>query len=129
MSDPTLDVVDVVEIRNPAQYVEVVSASDVQIVEILGGGPQGPPGPQGPDGPTGPQGTQGVQGPPGTEYTYRFASPALEWIIVHNLGTNPTVTVLDLADSEISADVSFPDKNTVVIDFFVPFAGTARLRA
>jgi hypothetical protein len=50
-------------------------------------------------------------------------------VIVHNLDAYPVVTLYDLYGFAISGDVSMPDRNTVVVDFAVPFAGTARLKA
>lgn len=89
----------------------------------------GPPGVAGPIGPQGNQGPQGVQGPPAPQFEQTFSSAQLVWTIVHNLDSFPVVNTYDLYGFAISGDVTMPDRNTVVVTFAVPFAGTARLKA
>lgn len=146
MSDVTTQItsVDVVEIRqqpysvtqvvgiNPATgLVEVhdavaqfltVDQAEVAVLDIVTPGPIGPPGPPGPQGPDGPQ------GPFAPIFEQHFAIPAMEWVIHHDLGVFPVVTLYDEDFQEISGDVMTPDKYTVIVDFDVPFAGTARLK-
>jgi hypothetical protein len=82
----------------------------------------------GPQGPAGPSGTQGQQGLSGGSFTHDQGSPSAAWIIVHNLGYRPGgVVVVDSAGNELEGAVSYPDVNTVKIEFGGPFSGTAYL--
>lgn len=102
------------------------------ILQVTTVGPQGPPGGQGlpgPQGSPGPQGPQGDPGAPSPQFDQTFNTASVEWTIVHNLDAYPVVSLYDLYGFAISGDVSMPDRNTVVVDFAVPFAGTARLKA
>ena len=122
---------DIVEITAVNYAVLEVDALPGGVIEITTPGVAGPPGPAGnpgPQGSPGPAGPQGTAGPPGQESEYSFPNPALQWVIVHNLNATPTVTVLDLYGVEVGADVLYPDKNTVIVEFALPYAGTARLR-
>lgn len=124
---------------------DVVEVGDTGLVEIDIGGiagasllevdTEGPPGPAGPAGPTGPQGLQGPQGPAGSGtgggsaiVEQGFASPATEWVITHTLGVRPIVETFDQNNHQIFGDVQTPDTATVIVSFFLPFAGTARLK-
>lgn len=60
-----------------------------------------------------------------TRFTQRFASPATTWTIVHSLGTStPLVDVYDLGGFKSGADVHATDNNTVIVSFYMPFAGS-----
>lgn len=74
-------------------------------------------------------GVQGPPGPPGDAFTVVFTqgSPALVWIIEHNLGRYPSVTVVDTANDQIIGDVSYPDANSAQVTFGAPTAGSAYL--
>lgn len=139
-----LDVIaGIVQVRDTNQGFLNIPDPVIDIIQVTTGplgtpGVQGEPGPQGVAGPvgvqgaTGPQGDRGdigPQGPPGELFEQHFAIPAYTWLIVHNLNTYPAVATYDLYDQEIVGDVSAPDRNTVVVEFAVPFAGTARLKA
>lgn len=118
-----------------SDIIEVVGFDDSGLVQVVAtdmAGPPGPPGPQGDQGDPGPQGDQGPQGEQGPfapNFEQSFAAASSHWVIVHNLDTYPVVSTYDLTGNEISGDVSTPDRNTVVVDFELPFAGTARLKA
>lgn len=156
MSDVAIvsDSVDVVQIVAPAAILTEVTGSptglvevrissgtlielpeyESEVVEVTSPGPPGPPGPQGLQGDAGPQGDKGDRGETGASgpsptFEQVFSSATSHWVIVHNLDAYPVVTLVDLYGTEISGDVSTPDRNTVVVDFEVPFAGTARLKA
>lgn len=91
-------------------------------------GLQGPAGPQGPEGPEGPQGVQGPMGNPGGSYVYTQSVASAVWIIHHNLGYYPAgITAVDSAETMVEGVTSYPDINTVRLDFAMPFAGTAYL--
>lgn len=71
-------------------------------------------------------GTGGTDGP--DKYlSYEQVNPADQWIITHSLAKYPSVTVIDSANTLIIGAVSYPDLNTVQIDFAGAMAGRAFL--
>lgn len=115
-----------VEVRNAAGAVIAVFEPSADVLEVVTTdlvGPSGPPGVQGVQGPSGPQ------GPYAPQFMQTFSSAQLVWTIVHNMDAYPVVNTFDLYGFEISGDVTMPDRNTVVVTFAVPIAGTARLKA
>lgn len=84
-----------------------------------------------PPGPPGRQGQPGVPGPPGppggVSFKWRQDAPSAVWVIPHNMGTIPAVTVLDSAGRRIWGDEDYPDDNHVILTFGAPFSGTADL--
>lgn len=97
-------------------------------------GPEGPIGPQGLIGLTGPEGPEGPQGPAGPgvaledlSYVHVQTTPESTWLITHNLGYYPNVTVVDSAGIEHEGDLSYATLSTVVVDFASAFAGKAYL--
>lgn len=108
--------------------VEVIK-QDNRVV-IAGNGAQGVQGPNGPTGPIGPQGPQGPQGRDGQgQVSFQFTqnSPATTWTIVHNLGYNPNVAVVDSSGSEVEGDIKYLDDATVQVTFQAAFGGEAYL--
>lgn len=83
------------------------------------------PGPQGAVGPTGPVGATGPTGPPATRSTYTQTTPSTEWVINHNLGGQPIVTVVDFAGTQVIGDVKYTSPMQIVIEFTAPLSGTA----
>lgn len=47
------------------------------------------------------------------------------WIVEHNLGKNPSVTVIDNDGETVFADVTYIDANTLTIEFSEAFSGKA----
>lgn len=99
-------------------------------------GPQGEPGPQGEQGPQGPQGEQGEQGPPGedgedaaaVEIEQSFVTPETTWTVTHNLDTYALDVQTFTSNGDlIEGAVSYPNRNTVAIEFYYPTAGLARV--
>jgi hypothetical protein len=124
--------VGVVEVRDGEGQLLTVLEPSADIVEIVSDdivGPQGPPGPPGPTGPAGAKGDTGPQGPFAPIFEQTFSASSLIWVIRHDLDVFPVVSLYDLYGSAISGDVVMPDRNTVVVTFAVPLAGTARLKA
>lgn len=74
----------------------------------------------------------GVQGPPGASgntFVHVQSTPAATWTITHNLGTKPAV-VLELAsdpDALVFTDLTYPDLNTVVVEWPTAESGKAYL--
>lgn len=128
----TVGVVEVHDDEGALLTVLHPTADVIQIVtpELIGPrGPQGPQGARGFPGSVGSTGDTGDTGPFAPTFEMQFASPALKWIIAHGLDVYPMVSIYDLNGSEISGDVSMPDRNTVIVDFVVPIAGTAIVKA
>lgn len=73
----------------------------------------------------------GPPGPPGTSggaYTHQQVTPAMAWMVTHDLSYRPAgVRTVDSAGTEVEGAVSYPSDNVVRIDFAVPFSGTAYL--
>jgi hypothetical protein len=76
----------------------------------------------------------GLQGPPGPASTLdRFAyvhnqnTPSDTWLIDHNLGWNPNVTVIDSAGTTVEGDIEYLSENSLTLIFSSGFSGTAYL--
>lgn len=71
---------------------------------------------------------RGPQGPPGASVPpLHQTAPAATWTITHNLGFKPGVQLFtdDDGDQQVYTDVSYPDDNTVVIEWPSPTTGWA----
>lgn len=119
----------VVEVRDDNGNLVTIIEPSADVLHVVTTDMVGPAGPAGPAGAPGPPGPAGPQGPFAPTFDQRFADPATTWTIVHNFDSFPVVTLYDLDENEISGDITKPDRNTVVVTFEVPFAGTARLKA
>lgn len=60
-------------------------------------------------------------------YLHEQGTASASWTITHNLGKYPSVVTIDSSGKEIIGAVSYPDLNTVQIDFSSGFSGTATL--
>ena len=59
-------------------------------------------------------------------FTYEQAAPSDVWIIVHDLGKKPSITIVDSADTVIIPDnIEYNDMNTATVYFLAAFAGKA----
>lgn len=93
-------------------------------------GPQGPSGSPGPSGGPGPQGPQGPQGPPGlsgANYVHVQGVPSTVWVIPHNLGRYPSITVVDSAGTVVRGDEEYTSINVITLTFSSAFSGEAYL--
>lgn len=79
----------------------------------------GPPGPPGPVGPIGP--------PAGPGYVHQQDAASSVWVIAHNLGRYPSVTVCDSSNRKVEGEVRYNSSNAVTVTFTVPFSGVAYL--
>jgi hypothetical protein len=95
-------------------------------LSVGSGGPPGPTGATGPAGPTGPQGPPGAGGAT-SAYVHHQGPVAASWIVVHNLGYFPNVTVIDSGGATCEGDVGHIDVTTLTIQFSAGFSGTAYL--
>ena len=64
--------------------------------------------------------------------TFSIDTPMAQWKITHNFGYNPVVqTVVNDGDGTqnvwLAKNVSFPDVNTIIIDWSEPRSGEVRL--
>lgn len=79
------------------------------------------------------QGPQGAAGPPGPpagadlHYTHTQGPAASVWVITHNLGKFPDITVFDSAGDECDGDVVHNSLSQVTVTFSAPFSGVAYL--
>lgn len=90
-------------------------------------GPEGGPGPPGPIGDPGPPGPVGPPGPTGGNYMHTQSVPASEWVINHNLGFIPNITVLDTLGRIVIGEVTHPTVAQAVLTFSAAFSGKAYL--
>lgn len=60
-------------------------------------------------------------------YFHVQSTASTEWIINHNLGKYPSVTVIDSAGTEVNGEVNYTSLNTVTIKFSAAFSGKATL--
>ena len=58
---------------------------------------------------------------------FNIQSPSSTWEIHHNLGYNPNATCIDSAGNVIEGDISYPNENTIVIEFIGGSSGKAYL--
>lgn len=74
-------------------------------------------------GPQGPAGQDGALAP----YTHTQSAAAASWLITHNLGRYPQVSVVDTAGDLLLTDVTYTALNSVTVTFAAPTAGVAYL--
>jgi hypothetical protein len=58
---------------------------------------------------------------------FDFTSPQAVWVITHNLGQFPSVTLLDMSGNVVMAEIQYVDNNQITATFSEPFAGKAYL--
>lgn len=63
----------------------------------------------------------------GFTFVFNQASPIATWVIVHNLGGFPSVTVVDSADTQMEGDVVYNSEDQITVSFTSGFAGKAYL--
>lgn len=71
------------------------------------------------------RGPQGIPGTGGGSFEFSQDVAAASWYITHGLGRYPEVTIVTIAGERVYADVSYPDENSVYIEFPTPIAGKA----
>ena len=62
-------------------------------------------------------------------YTQCFESPLASWVITHNLGNFPSVTIVDTNNEIVIGDVDYTSSNIITVTFNNPFAGCAFLNS
>lgn len=69
-----------------------------------------------------------VAGSGSSGFEFLQVSAASTWTINHNLGRNPSVTVLSPGGIEVEAQVNHTSLNQTVVQFKLPYAGKAVMR-
>lgn len=71
----------------------------------------------------------GPPGPPGLDshYAHVQSSPSSVWVINHELGKYPSVTVVDSSGTEVVGDVEYLSVSSVRVTFTGAFSGKAYL--
>jgi hypothetical protein len=60
-------------------------------------------------------------------YTHTQGVASATWVIAHNMGKFPSVTIADSSGRQVEGDVIFNDANQVTLQFVGSFAGIAYL--
>lgn len=60
-------------------------------------------------------------------FVHTQLSASKEWLVNHNLGKFPSVTVVDSAQTVVIGEVTYIDSNNLKITFSAEFGGTAYL--
>lgn len=122
----SMDNISTVEIEAPTEILaEIDTSSDLSLIFAGNVGPPGPPGTPGESGPEGPIGPPGPSGD--VTYTHIQTAPASIWVITHNLGKYPTVSVVDSGESVVVPDVHYDSTNQVSVSFGSVTSGKAYL--
>ncbi len=61
------------------------------------------------------------------DFVFTQINPSTSWVIQHNLGKFPSITVVDTADTVVVGDYNYTDINNVILTFSAGFAGKAYL--
>lgn len=60
-------------------------------------------------------------------YIHNQSTPLDTWVINHNMGKNPSVSVVDSANDEVEGEVKYNSTNQITIKFTAAFSGKAYL--
>lgn len=60
-------------------------------------------------------------------FIYTQMTSSSEWIITHNLGKYPAVTIVDTADSVVVGEIEYLSMNEIRVSFNATFSGKAYL--
>ena len=73
------------------------------------------------------KGDTGAAGLSGASFVFNQMSASQTWVINHNLGRFPSVTVVDSSGTRVYGQEQYIDSNNVTITFTSPFSGQAFL--
>ena len=62
-----------------------------------------------------------------TSFTHNQTTTATSWTITHNMGKNPSVTIVDSANSYVIGEVDYINNNSLTVSFKSAFKGKAYL--
>jgi len=71
--------------------------------------------------------TVNVPGLSGESYTHTQSIASDTWIIVHGLGSYPSVTIIDSSGDEVEGELKYVSSNEIHVTFSAMFGGTAYL--
>ena len=100
-------------VADPTDVVVITSQEIVAVADV------GIPGPVGPTGPAGISQT--------ISYVHNQNSSSDTWVITHNLGWFPNVTVVDSGGTNVEGDVQYDSENQITLNFSAGFSGIAYL--
>jgi hypothetical protein len=60
-------------------------------------------------------------------YIYTQGVASAEWVITHNLGGYPSVTIVDSAKTHVFGEVQYDSTTQITVSFSAPFSGYAYL--
>lgn len=60
-------------------------------------------------------------------YVHEQATASAEWVVTHNLGKFPSVSVADSAGSVVEGDVTYLNENEIRLNFSALFSGSVYL--
>lgn len=95
----------------------VVQVEATPILSVAAPGPQGAPGPPGADGQPGTPG--------GSQFLLNQTAPSATWLVQHNLGYLPHITIIDASGEVVLTDIHHTDVNQAVLTFASPTTGKA----
>lgn len=110
--------------KGPAWVVPNITSFDVELREAFGSLEQYLASTAGGTGPTGPA---GPAGPPGGTYVHNQGVVASTWVVTHNLGAYPNVTVEDSAGTTVEGEIVHNTVNQLTLTFSAAFSGIAYL--
>lgn len=71
----------------------------------------------------------GVQGPPGTSagpaFTFPQSTPSAAWVVYHNLGRKPSITIIRSDNVVTFGQISYPNNQSALVQFGRAISGTA----
>jgi hypothetical protein len=99
----------------PGPVIVPLSVDTMEFFEIDTVGPQGPPG---------------APGPAGATYVHNQTSAGATWTIIHPLNTIPSLVLMidSLPGEPVVTDISYPDLNTVIVEWPSAESGKAYLK-
>ncbi len=62
-----------------------------------------------------------------TNYVHDQQTASSSWVVVHNMGKKPSVSIVDTADDEVIGKVTYNSNNQLTITFSAPTSGKAYL--
>lgn len=60
-------------------------------------------------------------------YIHTQSTPSATWTVTHNMGKNPSVSIVDSSGDEVEGEVTYVSTNQLIITFSAPFSGVAYL--
>jgi hypothetical protein len=58
-------------------------------------------------------------------YTHTQNVSSATWVVTHNLGKFPAVSIVDTGNNEVVGDVVYVNQNSLTLNFSAPFSGKA----